>query len=375
MDGSQERITAVYHVESTADAIEARAQAIAVEQSVEVALAVIDDAFVRDSIVGRVDKIQDLGGGRFEVRIGLAAATTGAEPGQLLNMLFGNTSLQPDVVLHDALFPAGLAAAFGGPRHGVAGFRRRAGASRRALTCAALKPQGLGPDRLAALAGRLARGGVDVIKDDHGLADQSYGRFADRVPACAAAVRQANAVTGGASRYAPSVSGDLDTLRQQVRLAASEGVDTVLIAPMLVGLPAFHRLVRDCPEIAFLAHPAMAGAARIAPALLLGRIFRMLGADATVFPHAGGRFGYTPAMCRALADAARGPLHALEGTLPTPGGGLTRARVPEILEFYGPDVMLLIGGDLLAAGDRLVDAARAFTDEVARLSEAEATIE
>ena len=32
--------------------------------------------------------------------------------------------------------------------------------------------------------------------------------------------------------------------------------------------------------MAFMAHPTFAGAARIAPPLLIGKVFRMLGADA-----------------------------------------------------------------------------------------------
>ncbi len=78
-----------------------------------------------------------------------------------------------DVVLLDVDIPADLAAAFGGPRHGIDGLRRRAGAFGRALTCSALKPQGLPPARLAELAEQFARGGIDFIKDDHGLADQT----------------------------------------------------------------------------------------------------------------------------------------------------------------------------------------------------------
>ena len=92
-------------------------------------------------------------------------------------MLFGNTSIHDDVVLHDAEFPPELAAAFGGPRHGLDGLRRRVGAGRRALTCSALKPQGLPPAKLADLARRFADGGIDYIKDDHGLADQAYSPF------------------------------------------------------------------------------------------------------------------------------------------------------------------------------------------------------
>ena len=75
-------------------------------------------------------------------------------PGQLINMLFGNTSLHDDVTLVDADVSGRSGdAAFGGPRHGVAGLASaRAGAVRPArLTCSALKPQGLAPARSGAL--------------------------------------------------------------------------------------------------------------------------------------------------------------------------------------------------------------------------------
>jgi ribulose-bisphosphate carboxylase large chain len=139
----------------------------------------------------------------------------------------------------------------------------------------------------------------------------------------------------------------------------------VLVAPMISGLPAFHALVREFPAMGFMAHPAMAGAARIAPPLLIGRIFRMLGADATVFPNHGGRFGYSPETCRALARAALDPDRGLRATVPVPAGGMTTERVPEMLAFYGADVMLLVGGALLAARERLAEEAARFSRSVA----------
>jgi ribulose-bisphosphate carboxylase large chain len=362
------RITAVYHVTDAPARIAARAEAIAVEQSVEMPVGAISDRAVLDDIVGRVEDITDLGGGVFEVRIGLAVATTGMEAGQLLNVLFGNTSIHPDVVLRDAIFPDTLPAAFGGPRHGLAGLRVRAGAGARALTCSALKPQGLDARALAELAGKLARGGLDYIKDDHGLADQAYARFAERVPRVAAAVREARAGDGGRTGYLPSLSGHLDQLRRQVGIVRVEGLDAVLIAPMVTGMAAFHALVRENPDIAFMAHPAMAGAARIAPPLLLGKLFRLLGADATVFPNHGGRFGYSPAACRELAQAALAPWSGLAATAPVPAGGMTPDRVAEMLQFYGSDVILLIGGGLLAAGARMTEETAAFVAAVMRHS-------
>ncbi|HST74083.1 MAG TPA: RuBisCO large subunit C-terminal-like domain-containing protein [Acetobacteraceae bacterium] len=354
------RLVATYRVRSDGGAIEARARAIAVEQSVEMPLDAIDDAEVLDEIVGRVEGIEDQGGGRFTVRIGLAAATVGTDAGQLLNMLFGNTSLHEDVSLIDVRLPPEVAAGFGGPRHGIAGLRARAGAAGRALTCSAIKPQGLPVDRLAGLVERFARGGLDFVKDDHGLADQAYSPFAARVAACAAATHRAATVTGHPTRYVPSLSGDLERMRWQIALSRDEGVDTVMISPVLAGFATAQVLIRDNPDIAFLAHPTMGGAARIAPELLIGKLFPLIGADAVIFPTYGGRFGYSRATCRALARNAR-----VASSLPVPAGGMTLGRIGEKLDFYGSATMLLIGGSLLMARERLTEETAAFTRAVA----------
>jgi ribulose-bisphosphate carboxylase large chain len=354
------KVLARYHIRADAACIEARARTIAVEQSVEMPVEAIDDPAVLGQIVGRVGAIEDLGGGLFAATIALDVETTGFEPGQLLNMLFGNTSIHEDVTLAAIAVPDAFSSRFPGPRHGPDGLRARAGAGRRALTCSALKPQGLPPAGLAALAHKLALGGLDYIKDDHGLANQSFSPYAARVPAIAAAVRDANKITGRATRYLPSLSGTLDALRQQVGLARDSGLDTVLIAPMITGLATFEAIVRENPDFAFIAHPAMAGAARVAPDALLGTLFRLFGADGVIFPSAGGRFGYSAATCRAIADAARAPFAAIRPSLPVPAGGMTIARVPEILDFYGADAMLLIGGDLLAARGRMTPEASGF---------------
>jgi ribulose-bisphosphate carboxylase large chain len=350
-------LEAVYHVRGEARSIAERARAIAIEQSVEMPVAAIDDVFVRAEIIGRVAAITEISSGLFEVRIQLAGETVGRDPGQLINMLFGNTSLHPGVALHDVALPGELAAAFGGPRHGLHGLRQRVGAPVRALTCSALKPQGLPAAKLAELARRFAQGGIDFVKDDHGLADQAYSPFAIRVESVAAALGDVT------TRYVPSLSGDLDGMRQQIELARSAGIDTMMAAPMIAGLANFHRLVRENSDIAFFAHPTMAGAA-IAPPLLFGKLFRMLGADAVIFPNHGGRFGYSPDTCRRLAATALADWHGLRPTVPVPAGGMSRDRVPEMLDFYGVDIMLLIGGALLETGAELVEATSAFVTEV-----------
>src|SRR5262249_60133753 len=104
--------------------------------------------------------------------------------------------------------------------------------------------------RPAGVAQDFAQGGVDYIKDDDGLADQAYAPFAARLEAVATALRRIAQSRGRATRYVPSLSGDLDTMRSQIALARDIGVDTVMVAPMIMGFSNFHRLVPGDPPLA-----------------------------------------------------------------------------------------------------------------------------
>lgn len=372
------RMTVRYRVHAASETIEARAQALAVEQSIEMPLEAVRDARVRAEVVGEVIDIAPAAGeaGRFEVALALAVETTGDEPGQLLNVVFGNGSLQPDIELIDLRLPDAALARLPGPRFGLDGWRAAVGAGRRPLSCTALKPQGMSAHALAELAYTFARAGIDVIKDDHGIADQASAPFAQRVPLVQRAVARANrdkrggpgALAGHRSIYAPTISGDPARIAAQLAIARDAGVGALLACPMLVGVPGFVELVRAEAGVPLLAHPALAGL-RIAPALLLGRLFRLFGADATIFPNWGGRFPVTRTECLAIADRAREPLGPHRPALPVPAGGLRVERIDEIVRAYGPDSMLLIGGDLLAAGDALPARAADFASRVARAAQ------
>ena len=353
-----------YRLECTAAEVEARAQAIAVEQSIEMPPEAVRSSRVREEVIGEVREIE-ADGPFFLVRVGLSLATTGYDAGQLLNMLFGNTSLQADVSLLDFEPAAAAMVEFGGPRFGIEGLRARVGVIGRPLTCSALKPQGSTAAELAQIAAALARGGVDLIKDDHGLANQAFAPFAERVEAVQAAIAEANRCSGGRTLYAPSLTGGPDELLARYRLAREAGAGMVMLAPMISGLSALQRLAASESGLPILAHPAMAGAARVSPPALIGKLFRLAGADATIFPNHGGRFSYSPATCTALAHAARRPWGGLRPAMPVPAGGMTLDRVDEMVSFYGRDTILLIGGAVLGAAEGIEAAARAFVDSVA----------
>ena len=74
---SDARLTVTYAVRADRASIAERAEALALEQSVEVPIAAVRDARVRDEVVARVASIAPRDDGRHDVRIAMAIETTG----------------------------------------------------------------------------------------------------------------------------------------------------------------------------------------------------------------------------------------------------------------------------------------------------------
>lgn len=369
---SGERFAATYRLRCSPEEAEARARAIAVEQTIEFPAELVRDAAIRDQIIGQVAEIRLLGPQQVEVVIEYAVECAGRELTQLLNVLFGNVSIQPGVRLVDVALSPTLAALYPGPRVGQAGLRERLGVWDRPLLCTAIKPMGLSPESLAELAYQLARGGMDLIKDDHGLADQPFCPFAERVARCAEAVARANAETGGDALYLPNVTAPTGVSQERAHLAKAAGAGGVLFAPGLGGFDMLRALSQDdALDLPILAHPALLGSFTAHPdhglshRVLYGQLMRLAGADASIFPSWGGRFAFTRDECLDLVAGATEPLAGLKPIFPTPGGGMRLDRVGELLEVYGRDCILLIGGDLHQGG-RLVENCARFREAVER---------
>jgi ribulose-bisphosphate carboxylase large chain len=351
-----------YRYTCVPEAAEAFADALLVEQTVETPRTVSGRyPFVQAHLGGEVEAVEAVGDGSFRARLRLPAFTAASDPAQLLSVVFGNASIHPGVTLEAFELPPDLTAGYG-PAFGLDGLRSLTGTYDRPLVASALKPAGLTPGELAALAHALALGGADLVKDDHYLAAQPTAPFDARVPAVVGALDAAAQATGHRTRYAPNVSGLPAEVLRQAEAAAHLGADALLVCPALLGLPTMLAL-RDF-GLPLLAHPAFSGTFKAPPELVQGALFRLYGADAVIFAGYGGRFAVPPETCRAIAEAATRPWHAVRPALPVPAGGMTRERAAELVAFYGRDAALLVGGSLLEADD-LAAATRALVDAVA----------
>ncbi len=336
------------------EAPEAKARAIGVEQTVEMPPHTVSPE-IAARMIGVVERVEPLGGPRWRAVISYPDEAAGTDVLQLVNVLFGGVSLQSGVLVTDIELSPEWTAPFPGPALGIAGMRELCGVPRRPLLCTALKPMGSSASQLADLAYRFARGGIDCIKDDHGVTSQVAAPFAERVARCQEAVARANAETGGHTIYCPNVTGSAPDLEWRLAAARAAGCRGVLVTPLLQGLDAV-RVIATTSGLAVLTHPALAGVFfqphhGIRPEVLFGTLYRLLGADAVIYPNQGGRFVWEERASHAVNDALRRPWQGKRPALPVPGGGIDAARVAHWAELYGPDTMFLVGSSLYAQGD------------------------
>ncbi|PLS21390.1 RuBisCO large subunit C-terminal-like domain-containing protein [Neptunicoccus cionae] len=366
-----ERFTVTYRIvaEDDADAM-ARAEAIALEDTVEIPRDVVPAGYVEDTVLGQVEAVTDCGNGVWVGRIGYHVDAVGHELPQLLNVILGNASILRGVKAIDLSVNADLSARFPGARFGAAGLRELTGRKSGGYVCPVIKPQGSSSETLARLCYLTAVAGADIVKEDHGLSNQDAAPFKERVKACAAAVQRANrerADQGDTTRalYFASIGGHGDQVRDLAYYAKEAGAGGILLIPGLFGFDAMNRLAQDRDfDLPIMAHPSHLGPYVLSPdhgyshGMLFGQLMRLAGADISVFPNYGGRFGFSKEECSAIVDACRAGSGVGPAILPSPGGGMSLDRLGDMMAHYGEDCVYLLGGSLLRYGENIGDAIR-----------------
>ena len=300
-----------YQLQTTAQDVDTLARSIAVEQTVEMPEELITDDGIKTHIIGEVLSKQQKADNQFEVLIRYSADIACFELPQLLNLLYGNISLLPGIKVTHVQIPEQFVAQFTGPRWGIEGIRTIVEVSGRPLLATALKPLGSSAETLADICYQFAAGGLDIIKDDHSLANQEFCSFEERVRLCSRAVRKAESKTGKKTLYFPNVTGRVEDLAQRIELAIICGAGGIVLSPFVIGLDVARSLIdRYGDKLPFMAHPALSGAFSqenqgLAPGVLLGTLSRLAGFDATIFPHFGGRFPFTKETCQDITNACR----------------------------------------------------------------------
>lgn len=357
---------ATYRLQAVSEA-DARAwgETVAREQTIECIDEAVPHQFILDEILARVVDLHRVSEHSYEVKIAFNEAVTGGQFQQLINVLYGNSAMHSAVKLVDVDLPDSVAAGLPGPQFGITGLRKLLNSADAPMVCAVLKPLGLTPTELAERAYRCALGGADIVKDDHGLADQRWAPFQPRVEAIAGAVARANRETGYNTLYAPSLNCPIDQFEVRARFARQAGAGAYLVMPGLTGYDSI-RLLASSQELSMpiLSHPSVIGsfahgaANGLTPTVLYAVYPRLAGADISIYPGFGGRYGFSREICVDIAKACRDPDGPLQPILPSPGGGMRLELAATLSAMYGNDAIYLFGGAAMKYRDRISDGIR-----------------
>ncbi|MFH1777943.1 MAG: RuBisCO large subunit C-terminal-like domain-containing protein [Candidatus Omnitrophota bacterium] len=367
----RERFNVIYQITGRKKDADNKARDICFEQTVEFPQELLVPGFIRDNIVGKIVSFKQMGANSYTAVISYLTEITAGEFTQLLNVIFGNISMKPGIRVLRLELPKSMLSKFKGPRFGIIGLRKLLRVRKRPLLCTALKPLGLKAEELAELAYYFALGGIDIIKDDHGLTNQCFARFKKRVALCAKAVAEANKKTGKKTIYVANITAPYDKILPRIRYAKHAGAGGIMIAPAIVGYDLMRTVAEDAKiKLPILAHPALQGSYLLSPNfgisgyLIFGQLNRLAGADVTIYPNFGGRFKFTRQECREIIAGTQVEMENIKPIFPCPAGGIGLKRVPGLLKFYGRDVIFLIGGGLIKHGKDLIENCRYFLELV-----------
>jgi ribulose-bisphosphate carboxylase large chain len=368
---SGRRFAVEYLIRGTRGEAEKTAKIVANEQTVEFPEEFVPAGEIHDEVMGRVESVEEADEERFRVRISYEEGSAGSDLPQLINLLNGLTSLLPNLQADRVDLPHQMMKRFAGPHVGIEGIRERIGVHERPLLCTALKPMGLSSESLARMARDCALGGLDIMKDDHGITDLPFAPFEERVPRIAEAVARANAETGLNCVYAANVTAATDRILERALFAQDAGAGMLMIAPAVTGFDTM-RMLADDPriELPIMSHPTVSGgyvggeSAPFSFYLYYGQLHRLAGCDASIYANYGGRFPITAEDSHGAVAGCRDELGGLKRALPMIGGGMTIERGAELREEFGVDSAFLVGGRLHSAEENLTDRVKRFVETV-----------
>lgn len=352
------------------------AAAIALENTVEIPRDVVPSGYIEDVVLGQVLNVYQETEQTWICEIGYHVDAVGQELPQLLNVIFGNASILKGVKVVGLDFNEDIRTRFAGAKYGAEGLRQIIDKSSGGYVCPVIKPQGSSTSELADLCFQVAVAGADIVKEDHGLSNQPNSPFKERIPKCAEAVAKANAKrqaegSEGRALYFANIGGHGNEVEELAFYAKENGATGLLLIPGLFGFDALQRLAQNSEfDLPIMAHPSFLGPYVLSEdtgfthGILFGDLVRLAGADISVFPNYGGRFGFTKSECQDIVARCIAKDGVGNAILPSPGGGMTLNRIPELYQTYGDDAVYLIGGSLLRAGDKIGEAIKSMRNRL-----------
>ncbi len=291
---------------------------------------------------------------RFFISIGFPWVDFENDLSTMFSIITGNIMAFGRIKLVDLWMPPSFLKMFKGPKFGIDGLRSLLNIPDRPIIVAMIKPCMYYP---ADIGGKLAYeawvGGVDVIKDDELLTNQSFNTVEERVTKFMEMLDKAVQETGEKKLYTVNITSDPPKLFELAEKVKELGGNALMVNAYPIGLGAFKQLAEDpsinLPILAhtpdYIAMSYVSPISGISSVLVCGKLIRLAGADMVIYP---GPYGKVPTFTREkymrIAKYLRAPMNGLKQTLPCPSGGNTVIEIPKLINELGVDIGIAVGG-------------------------------
>jgi len=280
--------------------------------------------------------------------------------------IFGMKALN-NLRLVDVSLPQEYIKHFPGPNLGIQGLRKYFKVYDRPLTGAVPKPKvGFSAGEHAKIGYETWLGGFDCVKDDENLTSQSFNNFNKRVSLMAKFRDKAEKETGEVKDAFINITAETDEMKKRAKILHNHGFKYAMIDVVTCGEASDQTLRETLGDMGMAIHAHRAMHASFdknerhgITMQFLAKIMRLIGVDQIHSGTGVGKLVGTTHEVKDIANTLREMRvkeeshHLLEQNwgkikpaFPVSSGGLHPGLVPDELEIYGNDVVLLVSGGI-----------------------------
>lgn len=280
--------------------------------------------------------------------------------------IFGMKAIK-NLRLIDVALPQSYLRNFKGPHFGIDGIRKMMKVSDRPLTGAVPKPKiGFSAREHAKVGYETWMGGFDFVKDDENLTSTSFNRFEDRVKFLTQMRDRAEHETGDKKSAFINITAETDLMKKRADMLADYGWNYAMIDVVVSGTASVMTMRDYCSDLGLAIHAHRAMHATFdrdkkhgITMQFLAKIMRIIGVSQIHTGTAVGKLTGSKKESMILADVLREKKTKAVDTMlleqewgriktafPVSSGGLHPGLVPDVLDIYGNELVLLVSGGI-----------------------------
>lgn len=264
--------------------------------------------------------------------------------------LFGLKELK-NVRLLDIEFPEKLVKSFKGPKYGIEGIRKTFKVKRPLLGTIVKPKLGLNYKDHAKVAFEAWLGGCDIVKDDENLASQRFNPWLKRLNETLKLKEKAEKITGEKKGYLFNVTTETNEMLKRAKTAEKLGSEYIMVDILTTGFSALQTL-RNA-DFNLIIHAHRAGHAAITKnekhgikMSVIAKIVRLIGLDQLHVGTAVGKMSEGKKEVKENIQACKKKMANKKTVMPVASGGLQPLMIPELLQIFGKDVIIQLGGGI-----------------------------